>query len=362
MIRARTGSNHKPTCHADERSSGLFKLVQMFSVNPVLMGYLKVGIVFECGLLDNPRIGFDTPFLARIEIAIEPSDVLNFGGLYVNDPTVEEKLQGMLQVNAITAWQSPSMRAPLTPKRLNTWREARARCNAEGFAEDPVGLIEFVGRRRTADSGNSMTAELHIPTMTLAVAMTHTPFTAVSAFTGIRTEKPLSAASCLESVPRSYATMNPLTMMITMHRFIDSHIRADKQNQLRLRTEMTEQDKEVIRAAGRDEDTFSTRILKEKMQREQLYAGCLQLMLRVSVFISDDFSRLFLNFARRRKILRQVIMQINTVQYHTSLAPTMRKRRCLDHEDEEENRGGVWCLQTSERQCKAEVEFEGECY
>ncbi|KAG1717690.1 hypothetical protein EDD22DRAFT_793353 [Suillus occidentalis] len=264
-------SNHKPTCHADERSSGLFKLVQMFSVNPVLMGYLKVGIVFECGLLDNPRIGFDTPFLARIEIAIEPSDVLNFGGLYVNDPTVEEKLQGMLQVNAITAWQSPSMRAPLTPKRLNTWREARARCNAEGFAEDPVGLIEFVGRRRTADSGNSMTAELHIPTMTLAVAMTRTPFTAVSAFTGIRTEKPLSAASCLE--------------------FINSHIRADKQNQLRLRTEMTEQDKEVIRAAGRDEDTFSTRILKEKMQREQLYAGCLQLTLSVSVFIPDDFSR-----------------------------------------------------------------------
>lgn len=253
-------SNHKPTCHADERSSGIFKLVQMFSVNPVLMGYLKVGIVFECGLLDNPRIGFDTPFLARIEIAIEPSDVLNFGGLYVNDPTVEEKLEGMLQVNAITAWQSPSMRAPLTPKRLNTWREARARCNAEGFAEDPVGLIEFVGRRRSADSGNSMTAELHIPTMTLAVAMTRAPFTAVSAFTGIRTEKPLSAASCLE--------------------FINSHIRADKQNQLRLRTEMTEQDKEVIRAAGRDEDTFSTRILKEKMQREQLYAGCLQLTLR----------------------------------------------------------------------------------
>jgi hypothetical protein len=131
--------------------------------------------------------------------------------------------------------------------------------------------------------------------MTLAVAMTRAPFTAVSAFTGIRTEKPLSAASCLESVPRYYAAMKPL--MVTMHRFINSHIRADKQNQLRLRTEMTEQDKEVIRAAGRDEDTFSTRILKEKMQREQLYAGCLQLTLRVSVYIPDDFSRLFLTFA-----------------------------------------------------------------
>jgi hypothetical protein len=229
----------------------------MFNVNPVLMGYLKAGIVFECGLLDNPRIGFDIPFLARIEIAIEPSDVLMFGGLYVNDPTVEEKLEGMVQVNAITAWQSPSMQAPLTPKRLNTWREARARCNAEGFAEDPVGLMEFVGRRCTEDSGNSITVELHIPNNVLAVAMTRAPFTCVSAITGIQTKKPLSAASCLE--------------------FINSHIRADKHNQLHLRTEMTEQDKEVIRAAGRDEDIFPARILKEKMQREHLYGNFAQL-------------------------------------------------------------------------------------
>ncbi|KAG1727509.1 hypothetical protein EDB19DRAFT_195566 [Suillus lakei] len=250
-------SNHKPTCHEDERSSGLLKLVRMFSVNQVLMGYLKIGIIFECGLLDNPRMGFDTPFLARVEIAIEPSDVLNFGGLYVNDPTVEEKLQGMLQVNAITPWQSPSMQAPLTPKRLNTWREARARCNEEGFAEDPVGLVEFTGRRCAEDSGNSMTAELHIPSITLAIAMTREPFTSVSALTGIRTKKPLSSASCLE--------------------FINGHIRADTQNQLRLRTEMTEQDKEVIRAAGRNEDTFPARLLKEKMQREHLYAGFVQL-------------------------------------------------------------------------------------
>ncbi|KAG1888531.1 hypothetical protein F4604DRAFT_1644807 [Suillus subluteus] len=196
-------------------------------------------------------------FLARVELAIEPSNVIDFGGLYVNDPTVEEKLEGMLQVNAITAWQSPSMQAPLTPKRLNTWREARAEYNAEGFAEDPVGLIEFIGLRCTEDSGNSLTAELHIPNMTLAIATTRAPFTSVSAIMGIRTKKPLSAASCLE--------------------FINSHIRADKQNQLRLRTEMTEQDKEVIRAAGRNEDTFPARILKEKMQREQLYAGFLRL-------------------------------------------------------------------------------------
>lgn len=55
------------------------------------------------------------------------------------------------------------------------------------------------------------------------------------------------------------------------------HVRADKQNQLRLRAEMTEQDKEAIRAAGRDEETLPARILKEKMEREHLYANVAQL-------------------------------------------------------------------------------------
>lgn len=127
---------HKPTCHEDERSSGLLKLVQMITINPVIFGCLKVGAVFACGLFDNPRIGFDTPFLARVEIAIEPSDILDFVGLYFNDKAVGEKLQGMVQINAITPWKSPSMQAPLTPKRLNLWHEARARCNAEAFAKD----------------------------------------------------------------------------------------------------------------------------------------------------------------------------------------------------------------------------------
>jgi hypothetical protein len=36
---------------------------------------------------------------------------------------------------------------------------------------------------------------------------------------------------------------------------------------------MTEQDKEIIRAAGRNEDALSARILKDKMRREHLYAN-----------------------------------------------------------------------------------------
>ncbi|KAG1726005.1 uncharacterized protein EDB91DRAFT_78128 [Suillus paluster] len=249
-------STHKPTCHEVERSSGAFKFIRMLRINPLLMSYLKIGIIFDCGLLDNPRIGFDMPFMARVDIAVEPSDILDFVGLYLNDKAVGEKLQGMLQVNAITSWH-PSTQTPLTPKRLQTWREARARCNAEGFAKDPVGLIEFIGCSHVKDSGNSVTTELHIPTIFLDTARKREPFVSVSAVTGIPFKKPMSAVACLE--------------------FINSHIRADKQNQLHLRAEMTEQDKEAIRAAGRNEDTLPARILKQKMQSEHLYANIVQL-------------------------------------------------------------------------------------
>jgi len=58
------------------------------------MGLLEVGAVIDCDLIDNPRIGFDVPFGVRIDIAIEPSNVLDFIGLYFNNKSPGEKLQG----------------------------------------------------------------------------------------------------------------------------------------------------------------------------------------------------------------------------------------------------------------------------
>jgi hypothetical protein len=100
------------------------------------------------------------------------------------------------------------------------------------------------------------------------------PFVRASAITGVQFRQPMSAVGCLEYVIHSYILdfyVGALT--ITLHRYINVHIRADKQNQLRLRTAMTEEDKEIIRAAGRNEGTFPARILKEKMGREHLYAN-----------------------------------------------------------------------------------------
>jgi hypothetical protein len=52
------------------------------------------------------------------------------------------------------------------------------------------------------------------------------------------------------------------------------HVRADKQNQLKLRTEMTETDKAIVRSA-RDKSVTRPggQILRKKMERETLYAN-----------------------------------------------------------------------------------------
>ncbi|KAG1727508.1 hypothetical protein EDB19DRAFT_2042822 [Suillus lakei] len=244
---------HKLVCREVERSSGAVKLIRMLALNPLLLGFLKVGIIFDCGLLDNPRIGFDVPFVARVDIAIEPSNILDFIGLYLDDKTVAEKLQGMVQVNAITPCH-PSL-LHRTPTRLQVWREQRAKYNADGYAKDPVGLIDFVdGTTYAKDSWQSaVTGGLHIPTSVLDWAKKREPFKRVSAVTGTWFTQPISAMACLE--------------------YINVHIREDIRNQLYLRTEMTEKDKEIIHAASRNEDTYPARILKEKMRRECVYAN-----------------------------------------------------------------------------------------
>jgi hypothetical protein len=244
-------SVHKSACHEVERSSGALKFVRVFFANITLMMFLKVAIIYDCGLLDNPRLGFDVPFMARVDIAIEPTDILDFTRLYLNNGPIAEKLKGMVQVNAVSAWD-PNTHPPLTPMRLRLWRDARAQSTASGYGKDPVGLIEFLNYTE-----NSTTTAFHISSSILDVARRRQPFLCSSAIMGNRFEKPMDSATCIE--------------------YINLHIRADEQNQLLLRTEMTEQDKEVIRASGRNEDSLPVSLLNLKMQRELLYANMMKL-------------------------------------------------------------------------------------
>lgn len=226
----------------------------MFSANPLLMEFLGIEIASHYDLFDDPQIGFDVPFVAHVDIAMEPSNIFHFIGLYFNHMAVGEHLPGMLQVNAVTPWHS-SLRDRLTPEQLHMWREARARYNARGFAKDPVGLVEFISYNCTEGLGNSMTTELLIPAVVLDDARNRKPlFIHIIAVAGTLFCAP-SNMTCLE--------------------YLNLYIRADVQNQLYLRAKMTKQDREVICAAGRNEDALPVRILRKKMEREHLYANIL---------------------------------------------------------------------------------------
>ena len=54
-------------------------------------------------------------------------------------------------------------------------------------------------------------------------------------------------------------------------RFMNTHIRADKKNTLRLRTDMRASDFKIIRDAGADAESVPAGLLRAKMAREDLY-------------------------------------------------------------------------------------------
>ncbi|KAG2089335.1 uncharacterized protein F5147DRAFT_41140 [Suillus discolor] len=249
--RKKNRSTYKPACHQVEHS-GISKSIHMFSANPMLMAFLKVAIAYDYDLFDNPQIGFDMPFVARVDIAMEPSDIFDFIGLYFNDEAAGKKLQGMLQVNALTPWR-PSTQGHLTPQQLQIWREARAQCNATGFTRYSVGLVEFISYGYTEDLGISVTTALLIPDVVMDNARNDKPFFMGIPFARMLFNGPISTAQCLER--------------------LNLYIRVDGRNQFYLRDKMTQEDKEIIRAAGRNEDTLPARILRKKMERESLYAN-----------------------------------------------------------------------------------------
>ncbi|OJA12208.1 hypothetical protein AZE42_09562 [Rhizopogon vesiculosus] len=245
---------HKPKCKSEvERTSGiLVKLVAEFYANQELMAGLQFAAILACDLLNNSRLGIDMPFLARVDIAVQPSELGHFITLFLDGKTIPKRLQGMIQLNAITPWGATTD-GPLTPSQLRAWREARAKANAGGFTKNRVGLVEIINNGENTGS-LIFIGDMLMPHECLQVARKREPFEFASVLTGFRYKKHMVASTCLEST------------------------RADTQNQLLLRSEMTEQEKEVIRAAGRGKDTLATRLLKAKMKSEYLYATMVSLM------------------------------------------------------------------------------------
>ncbi|KAJ7804352.1 hypothetical protein B0H14DRAFT_2884433 [Mycena olivaceomarginata] len=236
---------HKEKCKKVD-GSGILKLVHTLCANSLLQAYLQACFVLDFDLLRRPHL--DSPFMARVDIAIEPADGPQFFRIFLGEELPETKLQGMLQVNRFT----PGKPAQISPKSMTIWRELRDRVNADGFSRDPVGLVEFAN----GGTDNTITVAMHIQSPIMEMVEKADPFPYTSAITRKITIVPFTVEGCME--------------------FINTQIRADKKDQLLLRTEMRPLDIQIIRDAAAGSDSVPARILNAKLAREQIYKSLLE--------------------------------------------------------------------------------------
>ncbi|KAJ7037626.1 hypothetical protein C8F04DRAFT_1232481 [Mycena alexandri] len=242
--------DHKPTC----REGGIPKLIRTLISNELLQDILHVCFILDFNLLH--RSTFDEPLLARVDVAIEPSDIHDFAEILLGKGLDQKKLQGMLQVNRFqpaTAEQLENL-----PQHREMWRRARERVDSKGFRTDPVALmvIDF------ACGLNSIAVPVHIHSLAMDVLKKQI----LAGFNSI------SSAHC---VPYRYA-------YFTHHSngFMNTHIRADKENQLLLRTEIRPSDVQVIRDVAANSNSVPAMMLNNKLAREKIYQRIYEELLK----------------------------------------------------------------------------------
>ncbi|KAJ6481977.1 hypothetical protein C8R45DRAFT_1003676 [Mycena sanguinolenta] len=243
---------HKPICG----EAGIPKLIRSLLSNALLITVLKGCFVLHYDLLDHSRA--DAPLMARVDLAIEPSDILDFARMYLEGP-FDGKVQGMIQFNRFSAGTSADMQS-LTPQRREIWRKTRDEANAKGLRtdRDPVVLVEF----GYGDGLNSVTSALLIDSKTKNVMKQSKAegFTMTSAITGEVTTVPCTVETSME--------------------FMNMHIRADKKNQLLLRAEMQPFDVQYIHRSAANFFGGPATSLNQKVAREAIYRGIYQALLK----------------------------------------------------------------------------------
>ena len=168
---------------------GISRLLRKFRSNKFLQLLLQACLIWDFDLLRNSDP--NRPFVARIDIGIEPSDMAICFQLF-SGVEFESEVVGILQLNALT--RADLVTGPLTSDRMQIWRRYREEVNALGFSSDAVGLVEFVN-----DNHHSIVTPIHITKTALTFAQDAEPFEFNSTLFGI-SKVPFTAMTCLESV------------------------------------------------------------------------------------------------------------------------------------------------------------------
>ncbi|KAF7336453.1 Zinc finger, MYND-type [Mycena sanguinolenta] len=233
---------HKKMCGGEVQ--GALKLLKTMMSNPVLYTKLLECFVLAFDLLRRTRR--DEMLLANVNIAVEPANIDDFEDMLLRNGSSKNNILGMLQVNAVTASADPQW---FVHGRRELWCSHRAMADSAGCHADTVVIMDVIH----ANAQMSMTIPLRISKDILTVlALGGGDFTNISSVTGDTTTA-YTVECCLE--------------------FINAHIRADKHNQLLLRTKMRPADIQVIRdtANYKDMDGGLVERFHAKIARESVY-------------------------------------------------------------------------------------------
>lgn len=191
-------SRHKTWCTPAERPKGIKKLVETLVCNITLITMLQVCAALDLDLNNDKKkeIGFKIPFMMRVDIAVEPSDVYSFVKLFLTDEPASDKMEGMIQFNRFHSHiPGKSGYVPLTKMRDAMWHSEREKLDGNPVRrDDPLGLLEFVNN----DSDFSITMPLPVYSGAMKVARNKEPFVMLSGLTGASFQKPMTVASCME--------------------------------------------------------------------------------------------------------------------------------------------------------------------
>ncbi|KAJ7160586.1 hypothetical protein C8R43DRAFT_993370 [Mycena crocata] len=247
-------AGHKAACsRAGEFTLNMAKFSQNLLASDFLNAHLQSCFILAFDLLRRPQL--DKPVVARVDIGIEPTDLMDFIGIYTGQRIA--KTQGMVQMNAFTVLPAESVQENM----MTIWRKLREEVTAAGFATSPLGILVL-------SKANALVQMIPFFISPDAMQMMEDSprFKSISSLTGITEVTPVNIDGFME--------------------IMNKHIRADTKDKLSMRSEMTSEDIQTIRDAATGNvlatkppnwaltappPQLAATILKEKVKRESMY-------------------------------------------------------------------------------------------
>jgi hypothetical protein len=174
------------------------KLLENLMGNKRLYVLLQIMLILEFDMLNNPKL-FREPFMARIDVAMEPVKLKDLRSL-IKSKDVAKNMEGMLQLTNLISPRSGGSNLPLTPMRQELWNKIRQGEDAAGNYNSRVGLVEFVN-----NSVQSTTVTVFISPIALRLVEDKSP-ALIQAAGNVCITKPMSVYTCMEYVSISLYT------------------------------------------------------------------------------------------------------------------------------------------------------------